>query len=38
MVGFRVVVLSSPVPEPSTLVIGTLLGLGGMLAKRRIKR
>jgi len=40
-VGFRVASLSpsaSPVPEPSTLVIGTLFGLGGLLAKRRIKR
>jgi sulfatase modifying factor 1 len=39
--GFRVASLSpsaSPVPEPSTLVIGTLFGLGGLLAKRRIKR
>jgi formylglycine-generating enzyme required for sulfatase activity len=39
-VGFRVVSLSSssPVPEPSSLVIGTLFGLGGLLAKRRMKR
>jgi formylglycine-generating enzyme required for sulfatase activity len=39
--GFRVVRLSSsapPVPEPSSLVIGTLFGLGGLLAKRRMKR
>jgi formylglycine-generating enzyme len=36
--GFRVASLPPPVPEPSTLVIGTLLGLGGLLAKRRIKR
>jgi formylglycine-generating enzyme required for sulfatase activity len=48
--GFRVASLSSfappppppppppAVPEPSTLVIGTLFGLGGLLAKRRIKR
>jgi formylglycine-generating enzyme required for sulfatase activity len=42
MTGFRVVSLSSSappaVPEPSTLVIGTLFGLGGLLAKRRMKR
>ncbi|MFN5274058.1 MAG: formylglycine-generating enzyme family protein [Planctomycetota bacterium] len=39
-VGFRVASLSSssPVPEPSSLVIGTLFGLGGLLAKRRMKR
>ena len=39
-IGFRVVMLSpsGEVPEPSTLVIGTLFGLGGLLAKRRIKR
>jgi formylglycine-generating enzyme required for sulfatase activity len=39
--GFRVASVSPsspPVPEPSTLVIGTLFGLGGLLAKRRIKR
>jgi formylglycine-generating enzyme len=39
--GFRVASLSPsspPVPEPRTLVIGTLFGLGGLLAKRRIKR
>jgi formylglycine-generating enzyme required for sulfatase activity len=38
--GFRVASLSSssPVPEPSSLVIGTLFGLGGLLAKRRMKR
>jgi formylglycine-generating enzyme required for sulfatase activity len=48
--GFRVASLTSfappppppppppSVPEPSTLVIGTLFGLGGLLAKRRIKR
>jgi hypothetical protein len=41
MTGFRVVSLSPsspPVPEPSTLVIGTLFGLGGLLAKRRMTR
>jgi formylglycine-generating enzyme len=49
-VGFRVASLTSfappppppppppAVPEPSTLVIGTLFGLGGLLAKRRMKR
>ena len=38
--GFRVAIVSpsSPVPEPSSLVIGTLFGLGGLLAKRRMKR
>lgn len=34
--GFRVV--SLPVPEPSTMVIGTLFGLGGLAAKRRLKK
>ena len=34
--GFRVVTLPDPaVPEPSSMVIGTMLGLFGMLAKRR---
>ena len=41
-VGFRVLTLSpsSPpaVPEPSMMVIGTLFGAGGLLAKRRIKK
>jgi formylglycine-generating enzyme len=40
--GFRVVVLSSSappaVPEPSMMVIGTLFGLGGLMAKRRMKK
>jgi hypothetical protein len=40
--GFRVASLSSSappaVPEPSMMVIGTLFGLGGLMAKRRIKR
>jgi len=39
--GFRVVSLSSsasPVPEPSMMVIGTLFGLGGLVAKRRTKK
>jgi hypothetical protein len=41
-IGFRVAMLSpapsGEVPEPSMMVIGTLFGLGGLLAKRRIKR
>jgi sulfatase modifying factor 1 len=41
-VGFRVASLSSSappaVPEPSMMVIGTLFGLGGLLAKRRMKK
>jgi hypothetical protein len=41
-VGFRVVSLPSSappvVPEPSMMVIGTLFGLGGLMAKRRMKR
>lgn len=41
-VGFRVVSLSSDapptVPEPSMMVIGTLFGLGGLMAKRRMKK
>jgi hypothetical protein len=40
-VGFRVVSLDSPpsvVPEPSMMVIGTVLGIGGLIAKRRIKK
>ena len=28
----------SAVPEPSMMVIGTLLGLGGLVAKRRMKK
>ena len=28
---------SSAVPEPSMMVIGTLFGLGGLVAKRRMK-
>jgi hypothetical protein len=38
--GFRVASLSSgagAVPEPSMIVIGTLFGLGGLVAKRRMK-
>jgi formylglycine-generating enzyme required for sulfatase activity len=42
LVGFRVASLSaSPaaaVPEPGTLLLGTLLGLGGYLGKRRMKK
>jgi len=38
--GFRVARLSSDaaVPEPSMMVIGTLFGLGGLMAKRRMKK
>jgi hypothetical protein len=38
--GFRVASLpsSAAVPEPSMMVIGTLFGLGGLLAKRRMKK
>jgi formylglycine-generating enzyme required for sulfatase activity len=40
--GFRVASLSSSpaaaVPEPGTLLLGTLLGLGGYLGKRRMKK
>lgn len=42
MTGFRVVSLSTSqppaVPEPSMMLIGTVFGLGGLLAKRRMKR
>ncbi len=39
-VGFRVASLSSDaaIPEPSMMVIGTLFGLGGLAAKRRLKK
>ena len=40
-VGFRVVSLDSTpnvVPEPSMMVIGTLFGLGGFIARRRMKK
>jgi formylglycine-generating enzyme required for sulfatase activity len=41
-IGFRVASLSSSappaVPEPSMMVIGTLFGLGGLMAKRRLKK
>jgi formylglycine-generating enzyme len=41
-IGFRVVSLSSSappvVPEPSMMVIGTLFGLGGLIARRRMKK
>ena len=40
--GFRVASLSSSappaVPEPSMMVIGTLFGLGGLMAKRRMNK
>ena len=40
--GFRVASLSSSappaVPEPSMMVIGTLFGLEGLVAKRRMKK
>ncbi len=42
ILGFRVASLSSSappaVPEPSMMVIGTLFGLGGLMAKRRMKK
>jgi len=39
-VGFRVASLSSDavVPEPSMMVIGMVFGLGGLAAKRRLKK
>jgi len=42
-IGFRVVSLSSDippsiVPEPGMIVIGSILGIGGLMAKRRIKK
>jgi hypothetical protein len=41
-VGFRVASRSSSapptVPEPSMMVIGTLFGIGGLMAKRRMKK
>ncbi|MEI8213599.1 MAG: SUMF1/EgtB/PvdO family nonheme iron enzyme [Planctomycetota bacterium] len=39
--GLRVVSLDSPasvVPEPSMMVIGSILGIGGLIAKRRMKK
>jgi formylglycine-generating enzyme required for sulfatase activity len=36
-VGFRVAMVGQ-VPEPSMMVIGTLFGLGGLMAKRRMKK
>jgi formylglycine-generating enzyme required for sulfatase activity len=36
-IGFRVASLPA-VPEPSMMVIGTLFGLGGLMAKRRMKK
>jgi formylglycine-generating enzyme required for sulfatase activity len=43
VVGFRVVTLSPDttppvVPEPSMMVIGSILGIGGLMAKRRMKK
>ncbi len=42
LLGFRVASLSSSappaVPEPSMMVIGTLFGIGGLMAKRRMKK
>jgi formylglycine-generating enzyme required for sulfatase activity len=35
-IGFRLA--SEHVPEPSMMVIGTLFGLGGLMAKRRLKK
>lgn len=40
-IGFRVVRLSSSaaaVPEPSAILIGTVIGIGGLIAKRRMKK
>jgi len=41
-IGFRVASLSSDappaVPEPSMMVIGTLFGIGGLMAERRMKK
>jgi len=39
-IGFRVASYNSDavVPEPSMMVIGTLFGLGGLVAKRRRKK
>jgi formylglycine-generating enzyme required for sulfatase activity len=37
-IGFRVASLPPAVPEPSMMVIGTLFGLGGLMAKRRMKK
>ena len=39
-VGFRVASLSSDaaIPEPSMMVIGTLFGIGGLMAKLRLKK
>ena len=40
-IGFRVASLPSSaaaVPEPSMMVIGTLFGIGGLMAKRRMKK
>jgi len=38
-VGFRVASLpDTAVPEPSSMLIGTILGLGGIIGKRRMKK
>jgi hypothetical protein len=41
MLGFRVVSLDSTpsvVPEPGMMVIDSVLGIGGLIAKRRFKK
>ena len=37
LIGFRVAMVQ-PVPEPSMMVIGMVFGLGGLAAKRRLKK
>ena len=37
LIGFRVAMVQ-PVPEPSMMVIGIVFGLGGLAAKRRMKK
>jgi len=37
LIGFRVAMVQ-PVPEPSMMVIGMVFGLGGLAAKRRMKK
>lgn len=36
--GFEILSDAPPVPEPSTMVIGTLFGLGGLVARKRYKK
>lgn len=36
--GFEILSDTPPVPEPSTMVIGTLFGLGGLVARKRYKK